>query len=136
MLLFQHSVGLVPLTHVDVDVPAHIEVVGLDVAVVVVTQIHSRDNFFEEEVRITIKVVLKPVLVDVDTEFFGRLTVLLVSHIGEEVDFTFFDVQHQNRMVANCEGGFDAVLLADLLDTGSEFCFHILGNVCHFDNSC
>ena len=134
-------VGLVPLANVNIHVPTHTKVVGLDIAIVVVALVHSREHLGQERKRLTVVVTLEmvrvhlTVLARVRAKALRHLVVVGAANsvaVGDEVDLARLQIQTQSRVVANRESALDTILLEDSLNLGGNLCFLLLTHICHF----
>ena len=135
-----NNIGLVPLTDVDIDVPADIEIVGLGFRVVVITPIHQGNDLAQKLQSTTREVAAIVIGIHRHMAILDRLKTLrnliVISTAGQiavadEVDLARLDVQNQRRMMTHCQTGPNTVLLTHSLDSGSQFRFEFLRDISH-----
>ena len=133
-------VGPVPTADIDVYIPAHVKVVGLDVAAVVIAHHHCSIDFFEEVQCLATEMLLKVVGVDTDTagsiwlHYFIE-TAIVFAHsfivVIDKIDVTLANIEHQRAVILDCKASFDAVLLTNRFDNRGNLSFALLANVGH-----
>lgn len=135
-----NHVGLVPLTDVDIDVPADIEVIGLGLRVVMIALIHQGNDLAQELQSATREVAAIVIGIHRHIAILDRLKTLrnliVIPTAGQitvadEVDLARLDVENQRRMMTHSQRGFDAVLFAHSLDSGSQFRLEFFRDISH-----
>ena len=119
------NVGLVPLADVNANIPTNVEVVGLNIGVVVVADIHRAcdlikklDNYLVAELAAIVIRVDLDIIADIciKTQFTVIRSVLgRLIHIADEVKGTGLDIEGEGITVGR-ESALDAIPLEDFLD--------------------
>jgi hypothetical protein len=134
------NVRLIPLTDVDIHVPANIKVVGLDIRVIVIALVHKGDNFLEEIQSLATVMALVMININViiarpiRRKTTRNLVVIIATHlvgIADKINLARLDIQDQGGMISDGQGGLDAILLTNPLDGGSKGLLEFLRNVGH-----
>lgn len=136
--LFNQFVGLVPLTNIHIHIPAHIEIVGLDVRVVVVTVVHCSQNFLQERLSLTVEMLVIPVRVNIQVLVLADVIDLFLSHflavslivgldiVLNEINRTRLDVQNQGAVITHRQSALNLVLCQNSLNIRGDLCFFVL----------
>ncbi len=138
ILLFQKFVGLVPLSDINIYIPAYIEVVGLDIRLVPIALLHCSKELLEGLFCFPRKVVAEVVRIHINrcssrSKTYSPTKLSLASFIEvlDEIDLAGLDIQDQRRIIPNRKRTLQPVPGQNGFDFGGDFRFGFLGHVGH-----